>query len=158
MGVHAYAIDFKTNVGDVIFNVWDCAGQEKFRGLGSGYWNGAKVAFVFYDASKESSKRKIGALVEDIKKVCGNIPIFYVAIKCDLEEIKRSNDTIHISSKENINLELPFLLASRVLLSNHDLLFHGSSKKIKEEVFPTPYDKVINVILNSPSNMQNSNL
>ena len=157
LGVEVHPINFKTSVGDVTFNVWDCAGQEKFGGLRSDYWNRANVAFVFYDGSKESSKRKIGALVEDINKVCGDIPIFYVASKYDLVEIKSSNDTIYISSKENINLELPFLLASKTLLNNNDLLFHGSSTKIKEQIFPTIHEKIINAIWNNDFE-QNSNL
>lgn len=155
LGVEVHPIDFRTSVGEIVFNVWDCAGQEKFGGLRSGYWINAQVAFVFYDASKES--RKISSLVEEIKKVCGDIPIFYIATKCDLEEIKSSNEAISISSKENINLELPFLLASRTLLKNNDLFFHGSSKKIKEQIFPTFQEKVIYAIMNNDLT-QNSNL
>ncbi len=38
MGVEVHPLKFHTNKGPVIFNIWDTAGQEVFRGLGDGYY------------------------------------------------------------------------------------------------------------------------
>ena len=37
MGVEVHPLDFQTNLGPIRFDVWDCAGQEKFGGLRDGY-------------------------------------------------------------------------------------------------------------------------
>jgi GTP-binding nuclear protein Ran len=37
LGVEVHPLRFYTNRGEIIFNVWDTAGQEKFGGLRDGY-------------------------------------------------------------------------------------------------------------------------
>lgn len=37
LGAEVHPIDFVTNKGRIIFNVWDTAGQEKYAGLRDGY-------------------------------------------------------------------------------------------------------------------------
>ena len=37
LGVEVHPLEFSTNLGQIIFNVWDTAGQEKFGGLRDGY-------------------------------------------------------------------------------------------------------------------------
>lgn len=38
LGVEVHPLSFHTNRGQVSFNVWDTAGQEKFGGLRDGYY------------------------------------------------------------------------------------------------------------------------
>ncbi len=37
VGAEVHPMKFSTNRGDILFNVWDTAGQEKFAGLRDGY-------------------------------------------------------------------------------------------------------------------------
>lgn len=37
VGAEVHPMDFTTNRGKLIFNVWDTAGQEKYAGLRDGY-------------------------------------------------------------------------------------------------------------------------
>ncbi len=37
LGVEVHPLRFYTNLGEIVFNVWDTAGQEKFGGLRDGY-------------------------------------------------------------------------------------------------------------------------
>jgi hypothetical protein len=37
MGVEVHPLSFHTNRGQIVFNVWDTAGQEKWGGLRDGY-------------------------------------------------------------------------------------------------------------------------
>jgi GTPase SAR1 family protein len=37
LGVEVHPLQFHTNFGEIIFNTWDTAGQEKFGGLRDGY-------------------------------------------------------------------------------------------------------------------------
>ena len=38
LGVEVHPLPFHTNRGQIVFNVWDTAGQEKFGGLRDGYY------------------------------------------------------------------------------------------------------------------------
>ena len=38
LGVEVHPLQFHTNFGPIVFNVWDTAGQEKFGGLRDGYY------------------------------------------------------------------------------------------------------------------------
>jgi len=38
LGVEVHPLKFNTNRGEMCFNVWDTAGQEKFGGLRDGYY------------------------------------------------------------------------------------------------------------------------
>ena len=44
LGVEVRHLKFATNFGEIIFDVWDTAGQEKFGGLRDGYYIGGKVS------------------------------------------------------------------------------------------------------------------
>jgi GTP-binding nuclear protein Ran len=37
VGAEVHPMDFTTNRGKIVFNVWDTAGQEKYSGLRDGY-------------------------------------------------------------------------------------------------------------------------
>jgi GTP-binding nuclear protein Ran len=37
VGAEVHPMDFTTNRGKLVFNVWDTAGQEKYAGLRDGY-------------------------------------------------------------------------------------------------------------------------
>lgn len=37
LGVEVHPLQFHTNFGNIVFNTWDTAGQEKFGGLRDGY-------------------------------------------------------------------------------------------------------------------------
>ena len=38
LGVEVHPLKFRTTHGTITFNIWDTAGQEKFGGLGAGYY------------------------------------------------------------------------------------------------------------------------
>ena len=48
LGVEVHALVFHTNRGQIKFNVWDTAGQEKFGGLRGGYYIQAQCAFIMF--------------------------------------------------------------------------------------------------------------
>ena len=54
-------------IGDAVFNVWDCAGQERFRGLGDGYYIGAQAAIFTFDETIESYLIRAAGLGMDLE-------------------------------------------------------------------------------------------
>ena len=74
----------KTNI---VFKIWDTAGQEKYHALASMYYRGAAAAILVFDISRASSFQTLQGWVEELKDkgppdifmvVCGN--------KSDLDE------------------------------------------------------------------------
>ncbi len=122
MGVEIVPLTFYTNKGPVCFNVWDCAGQEKFKGLGDGYWVGADAVVVFFDVTSRRTYKSVARWIAKVRKMCGNdIPIVVCGNKNDVKDTDRKVKLrdIHpdptwcayydVSAKSNYNFEKPFL-------------------------------------------------
>ncbi|MCQ2818870.1 MAG: GTP-binding protein [archaeon] len=75
--------------------IWDTAGQEKFRSLTQSYFKGSKGALIVYDISKEESFEKVQGWYDDIKasgdKDC---VIEIVGNKIDLEESRKISQDV----------------------------------------------------------------
>ncbi len=79
----------KTKINNTIIRaqIWDTAGQEKYRSITSAYYRGAKAAIVVYDVTNKDSFNNIEKWINEIKAtgdkdmiivICGN--------KIDLDE------------------------------------------------------------------------
>jgi GTP-binding nuclear protein Ran len=75
LGVEVNPIRFHTNYGPIVFNVWDCAGQEKYGGLRDGYYIGGQSAIIMFDVMSRISYKNVPNWHRDIVRVCENIPI-----------------------------------------------------------------------------------
>ena len=134
LGVEVHPLDFNTNYGNVRFNVWDTAGQEKFGGLKDGYYILSQGAIMMFDCTNRQSYRNIGSFYEGVTKVCGNIPVVLCGNKVDVRQrqvlpkqinfhCERNIKYYDISAKSNFNFEKPFLELARKLTGKSDLQF-----------------------------------
>lgn len=65
LGVEVHPLRFTTkDESGVCFNVWDCAGDERFAGLGEGYYSEASIALVFAQTEEqfEAWEAKLGTI------------------------------------------------------------------------------------------------
>lgn len=69
---------------DKIFNIWDCAGQERFKGLGEGYYVQANGFIIMIDVSSLASIEKSFLWEQSLRNNYPNIPIIFVLNKSDL--------------------------------------------------------------------------
>lgn len=70
--------------------IWDTAGQEKFRSITVSYYRGVGCALIVYDISSRSSFESVPSWLEDIKKLAPpNIVIVLVGNKTDKENQRR---------------------------------------------------------------------
>ena len=127
MGVEVHPLTFFTNYGEIIFNVWDTAGQEKFGGLRDGYYVGGKAAIIMFDVTSRITYRSVSVWHRDLTRVCENIPIVLCGNKVDVKDrkVKPKHIVFHrkkpniqyydISAKSNYNFEKPFLWITRKL-------------------------------------------
>merc|ERR1712225_162412 len=78
LGVEVHPLEFHTNFGKIISNVWDTAGQEKFGGLRDGYYIQGQCAIIMFDVTSRISYKNVGVWYRDLVRVCENIPIVLV--------------------------------------------------------------------------------
>ncbi|KAL1406262.1 GTP-binding nuclear protein gsp1/Ran [Vanrija albida] len=134
LGVEVHPLKFHTNVGTIVFNVWDTAGQEKFGGLRDGYYIQGKCGIIMFDVTSRITYKNVPNWHRDLERVCETIPIVLCGNKVDVKErkVKTGNVTFHrkknlqyyeISAKSNYNFEKPFLWLARKLAGNPTLEF-----------------------------------
>ena len=123
LGVDVHPIYFDTNYGEIIFDVWDTAGQKKFGGLGDGYYIQARGAIVMFDTTAKVTLRNVKKWTNDVKNKTGEIPISIYGTKCDIPNRVCGENYNLISVKTNINLNMPFLNLARQLTGHEDLVF-----------------------------------
>ncbi|KAJ7635307.1 GTP-binding nuclear protein GSP1/Ran [Roridomyces roridus] len=134
LGAEVHPISFTTNFGELRFNVWDTAGQEKFGGLRDGYYIQASCAIIMFDVTSRITYQSVPNWHRDLERVCEGVPIVLCGNKVDVKErkIKPSSVTFHrkknlqyyeMSAKSNYNFEKPFLYLGRRLLGSPTLEF-----------------------------------
>ena len=71
------------------FQIWDTAGQEKYRALAPMYYRGAAAAIVVYDITRENSFATLRSWVNELcKHGPPNIVLAIAGNKTDLEELR----------------------------------------------------------------------
>jgi len=134
MGVEVNPLPFSTNLGRVIFNCWDTAGQEKFGGLRDGYYIGGQAAIIMFDVTARVTYKSVPMWHKDLTRVCEGIPIVLCGNKIDCKDrkVKPKDIQFHrkknlqyydISAKSNFNFEKPFLYIFRKLAGDPNATF-----------------------------------
>lgn len=136
LGVEIYPLKLNTNYGSLTFNVWDCAGVEKFGGLRERYYVASNGAILMFDVTNEASHVHLSKWTSELPK---GIPITICGNKCDSKERIVFHGDVEIPSQVNVeafgdpycdisvakgqNLEKPFLFLARRLTKKKDLNF-----------------------------------
>lgn len=127
VGLNKYQLTRNTSRGDIEFDVWDNAGQEKFGWLRDDYYANADAAIIMFDVTRSLTYKNILNWYNEIRRVCGNIPIVIAGNKCDeLErEVRPKQITIpqklgipyyDISVKSCYNYDKPFTYLEEQLM------------------------------------------
>lgn len=134
LGVEVHSLRFMTKYGEIEFNVWDTAGQEKFGGLRDGYYIQSSGAIIMFDVTSRVTYKNVPNWHRDLVRVCDNIPIVLCGNKVDVKDrkVKAKAIVFHrkknlqyydISAKSNYNFEKPFLYLARKLMGDSSLEF-----------------------------------
>ncbi|OMJ65715.1 hypothetical protein SteCoe_3365 [Stentor coeruleus] len=132
VGVEVHPLRFSTTRGNVVFNVWDTAGQEKLSGLRDGYYIGGQCGIIMFDVTSRITYKNVPKWHRDLVRVCENIPIVLVGNKVDVKDrkVKAKQITYHrrhnlqyfdVSAKSNYQFEKPFLWLARRLSGDAQL-------------------------------------
>ncbi|XP_048752869.1 ras-related protein Rab-22A-like isoform X1 [Ostrea edulis] len=71
------------------FQIWDTAGQEKYRSLAPMYYRGAAAAIIVYDITREATFRTVKDWVRELKRNCTTDLVLAIAgNKSDLNDLR----------------------------------------------------------------------
>lgn len=85
---------------EVILNVWDTSGEERFSEVLSIFYNNSNAVFVCFDINNEESIKKIKNYVSSAHIRSANCTFFLVATRVDLHEDDRGKIDDILSLKE----------------------------------------------------------
>eukprot|EP01100_Stratorugosa_tubuloviscum_P011808 TRINITY_DN5365_c0_g2_i1.p1 TRINITY_DN5365_c0_g2~~TRINITY_DN5365_c0_g2_i1.p1 ORF type:complete len:204 (+),score=78.71 TRINITY_DN5365_c0_g2_i1:109-720(+) len=111
--------------------IWDTAGQEKFRSITRSYYRGAAGALLVYDITRRESFDHVSSWLDDCRKYSNQyITIMLIGNKCDLES-KRAvpkEDGERFAKEHN----LFFMETSAKTAENVEKAFTDTARKIYE--------------------------
>ncbi len=85
LGIELSARTIKVDDKTIKINIWDTAGQEKFKSITAAYFRGAKGAMIVYDITKRESFNSIGRWYQEVKEFGDkNLAIILIGNKSDL--------------------------------------------------------------------------
>ena len=123
VSMHPRIINFKSGNSFKI-NIWDTAGQEKYRSIAATYYKDAQAAILVYDCTNEKSfigvKEWIEELDRNVKRdkiitvIAGNKCDMFENLKVDIQMAKEYANKINAlfyvtSAKEGINIDEMFM-------------------------------------------------
>ena len=145
-----FSIDTKATVGvefgskiltlnnqQIKIQIWDTAGQEKYKSVSSIYYKGAKGALLVYDISRKETFNNINRWINEIKNNSDeNINILLIGNKCDLEEARQISQEeafqkakeinagfLEVSALQAVNIEKAFMyLIQQIHSKNYNKL------------------------------------
>jgi len=127
-------LDFKMKMLDinnktVNVQIWDTAGQEKFKVITKTYYRGASGYIIVYDVSKRNTFEHVTNWVEEINNH-GNSDMFKVLVgnKCDLDRDLSTDEGKALAER----LQIPFFETSACTGVNIQNLFYESVKSYVE--------------------------
>ncbi|KAJ3423679.1 ras and ef-hand domain-containing protein [Anaeramoeba flamelloides] len=143
-------VDFKiktVNVDDklVKLQIWDTAGQDRFRSITRQYYRGTKGVILVYDVTNRDSFERIKDWMEEIdrygEKNCCSIVI---GNKSDLESKREVPKEIGQLFAEQHGLK--FIETSAKMNKNVDEMFEQISKQMKETEIKNIANNIKNVV------------
>ncbi|EGG18213.1 Rab GTPase [Cavenderia fasciculata] len=139
IGVEFGSRSINIDNNQVKLQIWDTAGQEKFRSITRAYYRGAVGALIVYDITRRETFEGLANWLTDCRKYSStDVTIVLVGNKCDLEA-SRQVSYAEASSFANEH-GLLFFETSAKTGSNVDEAFEQTAKIIFERTKNNPQD------------------
>ena len=151
-------VDYRTtkvilNYQTIILQLWDTAGQEKFRNITTSYYRGSQGILIVYDSSNFETLQQVSYWIGELKKENVDGVVFLVGNKCDMIQslTKEMEDIIK-------TVNLPHFSVSAKTAEGVEELFLNLVKKIMEKGVEKDYiGEMEDIDLNSVKKTDNAN-
>eukprot|EP01105_Mastigella_eilhardi_P016451 TRINITY_DN3761_c0_g1_i2.p1 TRINITY_DN3761_c0_g1~~TRINITY_DN3761_c0_g1_i2.p1 ORF type:complete len:206 (-),score=48.71 TRINITY_DN3761_c0_g1_i2:90-707(-) len=133
IGVEFGSRTVTVNSQQIKLQIWDTAGQEKFRSITRSYYRGAAGALLVYDITRKDTFEHLATWLDDCRRYSSqNITIMLIGNKCDLEQSRAvSREEGERFAKEN---NLVFMETSAKTAQNVEEAFLQTAKSIYDNV------------------------
>ena len=113
--------------------IWDTAGQEKFKAITSSYYRNTDAVMIVFDVSDAKSFENIVSWLSEINEYCSTNPSkMIIGNKSDIDESKRDID--YETAKEYTDkLDIPYIETSAKTAENVEKAFQDLSKQLIEK-------------------------
>jgi small GTP-binding protein len=132
IGVEFFLKELNIDGQDIILQLWDFGGQERFRFLLESYVTGAKGALLMFDLTRTMTLENLEQWVNICRKERSDLPILFLGTKFDLSDdvcvdddyVKEHQDYFNlfdympVSSKSGLNVEQAFEKVTRKILEH----------------------------------------
>ncbi|RDD46927.1 Ras-related protein Rab-22A [Trichoplax sp. H2] len=133
------------------YQIWDTAGQEKYRGLAPMYYRGAAAAIVVFDITREESFHTLKDWVKELQQLGPpNLVMAIAGNKSDLDEMREVSS--HDARTFADSVDALFAETSALTAKNVLELFVEISKKLPQEALELPTQRdTINLTRPAPA-------
>ena len=138
--------------------VWDTAGQEKFRTIPKKYYSKGDGFFILFDLCNQESFIEVNKWIEDIRETLGdnenneykNIPIYLLGNKIDkIKRVVKRSDAEQFAEKNKVKyVEISCKLGFNIYEVMINMIFDASQKIGDMDTFFLEYIKKSNDISN----------
>ena len=142
IGIELFKKEISINNKKYIMKIWDTCGQEKFRSISKNYYHNADGIMLLFDINSHETFEHLSGWIDSIyQNTSKDTPFIIVASKCDLEHdvtdqeieeysTKNKVKVIKTSSKDNINVDEPFLYLGEEIIKKG--LFKIKNAELKD--------------------------
>ncbi len=104
IGANLFIKELNLNSGNnVSIQVWDIAGQERWKKMRHLYYKGAHGALIVGDITRENSFEQVKEFWnQDLNKYCDEIPKILIVNKVDLDSIISNNEIEKLAQAINV--------------------------------------------------------
>ncbi|EAS06669.1 small GTPase family Rab protein (macronuclear) [Tetrahymena thermophila SB210] len=120
--------------------IWDTAGQEKYRAITNAYYRGAVGALTLYDITKQQTFDNVKKWLHELREYAdANIICMLIGNKCDLQEMRqvKTEDAAKFAEENN----LAFMETSAAQAINVDQAFQKLITEIYNNLKTRPNEE-----------------
>ena len=132
IGVEFFTRIYKVNNKIIRLEIWDTAGEERYKSITSVYYKGAKGAFIVYDITSRKSFNNVDKWIEEIKeKTSKDIKLIVIGNKTDLNNEREI--TFEEAKYRFKDMDIPLIETSALNDTNVDQAFIDMIKIIYQD-------------------------